>query len=293
MLSVYGQPVQLGALFPQNEIGANVDDVRCYVAAVEEAGFDHIVVIDHVIGADVTDRADWPGPYTIDHEFHECLTMMAFLAGITDLGLLAGVLVLPQRQTVLVAKQAAQIDLLSNGRLRLGVGLGWNPVEYEALGMDFHTRGSRIEEQIDVLRRLWTEERIDFRGTDHVLDRVGIRPLPVQRPIPLWMGAVSSRKALGRVGRLADGYFASTVPGRGLEEGLEVIHQSAREAGRDPAKLGFEGLIPVRDDQRTIEMAERWRAAGITHLAVSTDKLGFTDLEQHAAALKRAGDLLG
>src|SRR6478752_8608936 len=149
--------MQIGAVFPQTEIGPDPGAVRAYAARVQELGFAHILAYDHVVGADPKVHTDWRGPYDLDTTFHEPLVLFGFLAAITTVELVTGVIILPQRQTVLVAKQAAEVDLLSQGRLRLGVGLGWNAVEYEALGENFTNRGRRLGEQVELMRRLWTE----------------------------------------------------------------------------------------------------------------------------------------
>ena len=264
--------MQIGVMFPQNEIGSDVDDIRAFVAACQAADCRHIWATDHVIGADTARRPGWTGAYGVEHEFHEPLILFAYLAAICDMELVTGVIILPQRQTVLVAKQAANLDILCRGRLRLGVGVGWNPVEFEALGQDFHVRGRRMEEQVALLRRLWTEPVVDFEGEFDVVRGAGLAPLPIQRPIPIWMGAGEAPVALKRVGRLAEGYLAQRAPGPGspTEQHLALVRQGAREAGRDPDKLGVQGLLPVEgktaDDLR--DTARRWRDLGCTHLSI-------------------------
>jgi probable F420-dependent oxidoreductase len=182
--------VQVGVVFPQTEIGADPAGVRAFAQAAEELGYQHLLAYDHVLGADVSARPDWAGPYTAEHQFHEILVLFGYLAGVAPgLELVTGVLVLPQRQTALVAKQAAEIDILTGGRFRLGVGLGWNFVEFEALGEEFRNRGRRAEEQIEVLRRLWTEPVVTFDGEYHRIPAAGINPLPIQRPIPIEAGS--------------------------------------------------------------------------------------------------------
>src|SRR6476659_4040741 len=184
--------MRLGAVFPQTEIGPDPGAVRAFAQAAEELGYDHLLAYDHVLGADTSNRPDWPGPYRAEHQFHEIFVLSGYLAAVAPgLELVTGVLVLPQRQTALVAKQAAEIDLLTGGRFRLGVGLGWNFVEFEALGEDFTNRGRRSEEQIDVLRRLWTEQSVTHEGEHERVTGAGLSPLPRQRPIPVWFGASS------------------------------------------------------------------------------------------------------
>jgi len=264
--------MQIGVMFPQNEIGSDTDDIRAFTAAAVGAGCRHVWATDHVIGADTSRRPDWKGAYGVEHEFHEPLILFAYLAAICELELVTGVVILPQRQTVLVAKQAANLDILCRGRLRLGVGVGWNPVEFEALGQDFHARGRRIEEQVALMRRLWTEPVVDFRGEFDVVGGAGLAPLPIQRPIPVWMGAGDAPAALRRVGRLADGYLAQRAPGPGspIEQHLAHVHEGARRAGRDPQALGVQGLLPIegKSDAEIRETAARWRDLGATHLSI-------------------------
>ena len=195
--------MRIGVVFPQTEIGADAGAVRAYAEHVEGLGFTHLLAYDHVVGADPEVHTGWDGPYDVHTTFHEPLVMFGYLAAVTTtLELVTKVVILPQRQTVLVAKQAAEVDLLSQGRLRLGVGVGWNTVEYEALREDFTNRGKRVDEQIELMRRLWTEQTLTFDGTHHRVTGAGLAPLPVQRPIPVWIGAMS-RPALERAGRLA------------------------------------------------------------------------------------------
>ena len=192
--------MRIGVVFPQTEIGADVGAVRAYAERVEELGFSHLLAYDHVLGADPASHAPWTGPYDVHTTFHEPLVLFGYLAAVTSLELVTGIIILPQRQTALAAKQAAEVDLLTGGRLRFGVGLGWNAVEYEALGQDFSNRGRRIEEQVTLLRRLWTEQVVTFEGRYERVTAAGLAPLPVQRPIPVWFGAQSQR-AYQRAGR--------------------------------------------------------------------------------------------
>ncbi len=263
---------QLGVMFPQNEIGGSVDNLDHFIDAAIAGGCRHIWATDHVVGVDTSRRPDWAGPYTVDSEFHEPLMLFAYLAARCELELFTGVIILPQRQTVLVAKQAAELDLLCRGRLRLGVGVGWNPVEYQALGMDFSTRGRRIEEQITLLRQLWSQRVVDFCGEFDQVDGAGIAPLPVQRPIPVWMGAGDSPAGLRRIGRLADGYLAQAVAtGDGqVERHLAQVRQGAELAGRDFSGLGIQGLVPVvgKSDGEILDIAGRWRDLGASHLSI-------------------------
>jgi probable F420-dependent oxidoreductase len=285
--------VRIGVVFPQTEMSADPGGVRAYAGAVTDLGFTHLLAYDHVVGADPSVHQGWRGPYDIQSTFHEPMVLYGYLAAITPIELVTGVLVLPQRQTVLVAKQAAEVDLLTGGRFRLGVGIGWNAVESEALGTDFTTRGARLGEQIDLMRRLWTEESVTYAGRSHTVTGAGIAPPPVQRPIPVWIGA-SSPPALRRAGRLADGWFPQAPPGPKLDEAVALVHQAAEAAGRDPATLGMEGRTNVTDAtmDTLVERAAAWQEAGASHLSLNTMGAGFSTVDQHIAALAGAAGLL-
>lgn len=284
--------MQIGVVFPQTEIGADVAAVRAYGEAVEEMGFRHILAYDHVLGADPAVYEGWSGTYDLYSTFHEPLVLFGYLAAVTSLELVTGIVIAPQRQTALVAKQAAEVDLLSGGRLRLGVGLGWNPVEYEALGQDFSTRGRRLEEQISLLRQLWTEPSVTFAGEFDRVRGAGLAPLPVQRPIPIWIGGQSPR-AYRRMGRLADGWFPQMSPGPRLEAAMAMVADGAIEAGRAPEDVGMEGRAQWRGDADDLaELASRWRTGGATHLSVNTMKAGLGTVDEHLAALSAAAAAL-
>ncbi|MCX2930522.1 LLM class F420-dependent oxidoreductase [Mycobacterium sp. CVI_P3] len=285
--------MRIGVVFPQTELGGDAGAVRAYGQRVEELGFTHVLAYDHVLGADPEVHRGWAGPYDIDTTFHEPLVMFGYLAAVTTtLELVTGVIILPQRQSALVAKQAAEVDLLSGGRLRLGVGLGWNPVEYEALGEDFSTRGRRCEEQVTVMRRLWTERSVTLSGRHHTITGAGLAPLPIQRPIPVWFGAASER-AYERAGRLADGWFPMMGPGHALERARGAVERAAVAAGRDPAVLGMEGRIDIaRSRDRVAEELTAWSAAGATHVSINTMGAGLGGVDGHLAALEAvAADL--
>lgn len=236
--------MQVGVTFPQSEIGADPQVIQDYAQAAEDLGYEHLLAYDHVLGADPSNREGWRG-YTHKTMFHEPLTLFSYLAAITQrLELVSGVIVLPQRQTALVAKQAAEVDVLSGGRLGLGVGIGWNAVEYEALGEDFSTRGARIEEQIEVMRLLWTREVVSFEGKYHCIDEAGINPLPVQRPIPVWMGARAD-VGLRRTARVADGWFPLGPPDERMREAVRRLRGYVEEAGRAPESVGIEARLDV------------------------------------------------
>jgi probable F420-dependent oxidoreductase len=285
--------MRIGVVFPQTEMGGDAGAVRAYGERVEELGFTHVLAYDHVVGADPDVHRGWNGPYDVRTTFHEPFVLFGYLAAITSLELVTGIIILPQRQTVLVAKQSAEVDLLTRGRFRLGVGIGWNPVEYEALGKEFSNRGKRLEEQVPLLRRLWTEPTVTHDGVYERVTGAGLAPLPVQRPIPVWLGAVAER-ALRRVGRLADGWFPQVPPGPRLDEAWAIVSQAAVEAGRDPDALGMEGRISwgEGDVDKLVRQAGKWRDARATHLSVNTLGAGFGSVDDHLAALAVAADAL-
>ncbi|MFJ4576968.1 LLM class F420-dependent oxidoreductase [Streptomyces sp. NPDC088846] len=269
-----------GVRFPSQEIGSDRAVVRDWALQAADAGFSYIVVNDHVVGVDPDSRPDYgagfpdgaqrtAAAYSVDTEFHEPLTTIAHLAALCpDLGFSTGVLVSPQRQTALVAKQAAQVDILTGGRLRLGVGVGWNPVEYEAMGADFRTRGRRIEEQVSILRALWTRQVVDVDGEFDRVVGVGLEPRPTQQPIPVWMGGWSDI-VLDRIGRMADGWYHGREFESDVPKKFEVIAAAAERAGRLPSDIGLEGAVELRYGLEGIgSRARRWAEAGATHLVV-------------------------
>jgi probable F420-dependent oxidoreductase len=281
-------------IFPQTEIAGDAGAVRAYGQAASDLGFSHLAAYDHVLGADTSVHGDIGGPYDVHSPFREPLLLFAHLAAFTSLGFATSILIGPQRQTALLAKQAAELDLLCNGRFRLGLGIGWNAVEYEALDQDFHSRGDRLEEQIGVLRQLWTTEVVTVDSRFHHITAAGLAPLPVQRPIPIWIGAFAPA-ALRRVGRLADGWFPHARPGGGLSEALESIAEGAAEVGRDPSQIKFEGRVDFGDGDlaRLADHAGRWREAGASHLSVNTMAAGCAGVDGHIAAITAvAGALL-
>ena len=266
--------MRIGVVFPQTELGGDPAVVRAYGQRVEELGFTHILAYDHVVGADPSVHQGWQGPYDIDTTFHEVFVMFGYLAAVTSLELVTGVIILPQRQSVLVAKQAAEVDLLTGGRFRLGIGLGWNAVEFEALGENFTNRGRRSEEQVEVMRRLWTERSVTFNGKYHTVTGAGLAPMPNHRPIPVWFGAASDR-ALERAGRLGDGWFPMVGPGPGLDHAREQVKRGAVAAGRDADSLGMEGRVNwIGDRDKAAADIAAWKAAGATHLSVNTRSEG-------------------
>lgn len=278
--------MQIGVVFPQTELGGSAATVRTYAEGVEAMGFPHLLAYDHVLGADPDVHAPWLGPYDVRTTFHEPFVLFGFLAGFTRLELVTGVIILPQRQTALVAKQAAEVDLLTEGRFRLGIGVGWNPVEYEALGESFRTRGKRFDEQIPLLRRLWTEDAVTHAGAFDQVTAAGLAPSPLQRPIPIWIGGQSA-PAYRRIGRLADGWFPQVRPGPPLDEALAIIGDAATEAGRDPATIPMEGRVSWTAEglPKLVDHVGRWQDAGATHLSVNTMGADLTTVEGHLEVL--------
>lgn len=265
--------MQLAAAFNNTSIGLDFDGIRRLVVGLEEAGFDGVSTNDHVVGAH-PDRSDGVVMNTVDTAVHEPIVLLSMIAAVTTrLELATAILIAPQRQTVLLAKQAAQLDLLSKGRLRLGVGIGRNWIEYESLGEAFRTRGKRLEEQIEVLRLLWANDLVSFDGRFHQLDRVGLNPRSVRDAIPIWMGSYVKEihePVLQRIGRLADGWMPQFPPDV-LAPVLDRVRGYAEAAGRDPNSLGIESVMRAGgntgpDDWR--RLAEQYEALGATHLKV-------------------------
>jgi probable F420-dependent oxidoreductase len=286
--------VRIGVVFPQSESSTDPAALRRYATTVEQLGYRHILAYDHVVGADPNVYEGWNGPYDVDTTFHEPFVLFGYLAAVTKVELVTGIIILPQRQTALVAKQAAEVDILTEGRFRLGIGVGWNPVEYETLGQDFHTRGRRSGEQVDLLRRLWTERTVTAQVDDEKVVGAGIAPLPVQRPIPVWFGAASP-PAFRRAGRLGDGWFPQVPPGHGLEEAKAIVDAGAEEAGRDPASIGMEGRVNYGDGgvEKVLDHVGRWREAGATHLSINTMHAGLAPMDAHVEALAELAGALG
>lgn len=287
--------MRIGVTFPQNEITADPIAVRDYAQAAEGLGYTHLLAYDHVVGADITNRPDWRGPYTTASLFHEPFVLFGYLAGLTTrLEFVPGVIILPQRQTVLVAKQSAEVDVLTGGQFRLGIGVGWNEVEYEALNEDFRNRGKRSEEQIAVLRALFTDEVVTFQGKWHHIEAAGLNPMPVQRPIPIWIGG-SSEATLKRVGEMGDGWFPQRPPDDTAREMIEKMREYARAAGRDPSAIGFEARVSIAGTapDEWARQVEGWRAIGATHLSVNTMKAGLHSPQEHIDAIRRFKEAVG
>ena len=286
--------MKLGVIFPQQEIGADPGGLREYFLAVEELGYDYVGVYDHILGADTTNRPNWDGIYDKDDMFHEAFVLLAYGTALTSrIQLSTSIMVLGQRQTALVAKQAAAIDVLSNGRMRLGIGAGWNAVEYQALAQDFSNRGRRMEEQMEVLRALWTQESVTYEGRWHTIHEASINPLPVQRPIPIWIGGRHDR-VLRRTARLADGWLTQSHQLDDAPEAIDRLRTYAQEAGRDPNSIAIEARVgsrrntPARESGADIwqQEAQAWQDMGATHLSFNAMRSGLQGATQHIEAIR-------
>jgi probable F420-dependent oxidoreductase len=292
IVMVEGRSMQLGAVLPQAEIPVDASAIRDYAQAVQDLGFDFLVTSDHVLGADPAGHPGWSRPQTHKSIVHEPFVLFGFIAGAAPkLGFVSSVVILPQRQAALVAKQAAEVDVLCGGKLRLGVGIGWNAVEFEALGVPFGRRARIFEEQVSLMRRLWCEESMSFGGEFHTVTAAAIAPLPIQRPIPIWVGA-SAPAAVKRATRIADGYLPlQPITGSGgWEQTMELVDGWLREAGRDRSSFGIEARLNTAegtpdDWQQTVEA---WRGRGATHLSVGTAGAGLGSLDQHIERLRAA-----
>lgn len=280
--------MRIGVVFPQTEFGNDPKAMRDYAQTSEGLGYSHILAYDHVLGAN-TDRArPLQGPYTYQDPFHEVFVLFSFMAAVTSrVEFTTGILILPQRETALVAKQAAALDVISGGRLRLGIGIGWNWVEYEALNQDFHTRGRRVEEQVELLRLLWTQPLVSFKGQWDEIEDAGINPLPLQQPLPIWFGGHAD-PVLKRVARIGDGWLPNYRKAEDARLSVEKISSYLEETGRDPDSVGLEPRIWYGDGdpeewQRTIK---EWIDLGATHLTFNTMRCGFKSPAEHIDAIE-------
>jgi len=278
--------MQLGAVLPHNEIGTDPAAITAYLRGVEELGMTHLLIYDHVMGADPDREGGYSGPYDKDTAFHEPLTFFAYAAAVTtSIELVTTVLILPQRQTVLVAKQAAEVAILSNNRLRLGVGTGWNKVEYQALNEDFTNRGRRQAEQVELMRKLWTSDAFSFDGRYHTIDRASINPLPSE-PVPIWFGG-SAPALLERCAVLGDGWMPLGGANDKSAALLDEIRERRLAAGKSMDDFGVQAQAQWGggNPDRWRSHATRWQEIGATHMAVATHNAGPTDVDGHLARI--------
>ena len=286
--------MKIGVVYPQTEYPSDPAAIKDFTQAAEDLGYNHVLAYDHVLGANPDREGGWSGPYTYNDPFQEPLTLFSFMAGFTEvLEFITGIIILPQRQTALVAKQAATLDVLSGGRLRLGVALGWNKVEYECLNKDFHNRGERFEEQIILLRKLWTQELVTFKGQWHHIPDAGLNPLPVQQPIPLWFGGHAD-PVLQRVAKLADGWLPNYRTPQDAAESLEKLQAYLEAEGRSLADIGMEPRLRYEEGnpENWAKIAEDWQEAGASHLTVITMGKGFDQPEEHIQAIEAYAEAL-
>jgi probable F420-dependent oxidoreductase len=280
--------MKIGVVFPQTEFGRDPVAVRDYAQTAESLGFTHILAYDHILGANPQRPGGWRGPYTYQDPFLEPFVLFSFIAGFTDrIRFVTGVLILPQRETAVVAKQAATLDQLSDGRLRLGVGIGWNAVEYTALNQDFHTRGKRIEEQVELLRRLWAEPLLTYNGRWHNIPDAGINPLPAQQPLPIWFGGHADA-VLRRTARMGDGWMPGYRTAQDAAPALAKLDEYLAENGRSRAGFGLEPRLHLRHGSvdLLLERLHDWEQAGATHISINTMDAGLKTAAEHIQAIR-------
>jgi len=286
--------MKFGVVFPQTEIGNHPISIRTYAQTVENLGYKHILTYDHVLGAN-PDRPDkLRGPYNYQDSFYSPLLLFSYMAAATEgIEFVTGIIILPQRQTALVAKQAATLDVLSNGRVRLGVGIGWNHVEYTALNQDFHTRGKRVEEQVELMRQLWTQPLVEFEGRWDTIPDAGINPLPVQKPIPIWFGG-NADKVLERTARMGDGWMPNYRLAESAKPAVEKLERYLNEVGRSWESFGMEPRLRYGEGDPEVWASEieAWKGLGATHLSINTMGCGFDTPEAHLQALRRFAEMM-
>lgn len=279
--------MNFGVVFPQTEFGSDPAAIRDYAQAAEALGYTHILAYDHVLGANPNRPGGWKGPYTYQHPFHDPFVLFSYMAAVTQtIHFVTGILILPQRQTALVAKQAATLDHLSRGRFRMGLGVGWNEVEYVALNQDFHTRGKRLEEQLEVLHQLWTQPLVTYTGTWHTIPDAGLNPLPLQQPIPIWFGGHAD-VVLQRVARWGQGWLPNYRHPDQAQPSLDKLQTFLAENGRSLADIGIESRLSFGSGDAAVwrSLIAAWRAAGATHMTLNTMGLHYTHPDQHIAAM--------
>ena len=280
--------MKIGFVYPQTEFGNDPIAIRDLAQTAEGLGYSHVLAYDHVLGVNPNRAEDWDGPYDFRSPFQSPLLLFSFMAAVTDrLGFITGILILPQRQTTLVAKQAATLDVLSNGRLRLGIGIGWNKPEYTALGENFHNRGRRIEEQVSLMRQLWTRPLVNFSGNWHTIPDAGINPLPIQSPIPMWFGG-HAEPVLQRVATIGDGWIPNYRTAEDAQSALTRVEENLNQAGRDRSEIGIEARIRYENSDPVTweQLLLSWQAAGASHISFNTMQMGFDSPAKHLQALE-------
>jgi probable F420-dependent oxidoreductase len=287
--------MRVGVVFPQTEIGSDPAAIRDFAQAAEGMGYHHLLAYDHIVGANPASYPNTKLIYTHESAFHELFVLFGYLAGQTErIELFSGILILPQRQTVLVAKQAAEVDVLSGGRLRLGVAVGWNPVEFEAQNEDFSNRGQRIEEQIEVMRALWTQDLVNYQGKWHRITDAGVNPRPVQQSIPIWFGG-GAPAVIRRVGQIGDGWIPFLPTDATGEAMIEEMHGHARDAGRDPADIKIECMIQMREGAPDdwAKKISTYRDMGVSYISGVTMNADCKTPADHIKAIERFKDAAG
>ena len=280
--------MRIGAVFPQTEAGTDIGAITDYIQNVESLGFDHILAFDHVLGANASSRPGWSGAYQHTDSFYEPITFYSYVAAITSrLELATGVIILPQRQTALFAKQTATLDLISGGRLRLGIGTGRNQVEYEALGENFHNRGKRSEEQINLLRKLWSEELITFEGKFHTVTDAGLNPLPPGRSIPIWFGGMAD-PVLERVAKIGDGWLPLGSPNEKRKNTFDKLKKYLEQNSRSVSDIGIEAMVSLKNSNSDTDIKKdlsSWAEMGTTHISINTMNCGLKFPGEHITAI--------
>jgi probable F420-dependent oxidoreductase len=286
--------MNIGLVFPQTEYGSDPASIIDYAQTAEALGYSHVLAYDHILGANPDRPGGWNGPYTHRSAFLEPLVLFSFMAGVTTrLGFIPGVIILPQRQTGVVAKQASVLDVLCGGRLRMGVGLGWNEVEYTALNENFKNRGRRIEEQVALLRLLWTEPLVTFSGDWHQIPDAGLNPMPVQQPIPIWFGG-HAPQAIRRAARLGDGWLPNHRKPEDVRPALEIIYEELERSGKPSADFGIEARLHYDDGdvEKWSQLLSGWKSINISHISFNTMGAGFTKPEEHLEAVRRFAEVM-
>jgi len=288
--------IKLGAALPLSDFGGEPTTVSAYAQTAEALGYDHLCATDHVLGVNAASRPDWGNRNTSADLFHDPFVLFGFLANATKhIGFSVQVLILAQRQTALVAKQAACVDVLSGGRMRLGIGIGWNEAEFVALNESWGDRGIRSAEQVEVMRQLWANDHVTFDGRWHTIPDAGINPRPASGTIPVWFGG-HHEKAVQRAARLADGWIMlAHPPGQQATDAFDQLRSAAREAGRDPGEIGLEvWMSPVGEPDAWREEVQFWKQSGVTHITCNAGfgryhhkRIPEHSLSAHIAGLER------